>query len=347
MKSSFVLLLATITVVALSFYSCQTPSMTQCDSPKFEKLKGLSMVAQPDSFKYNPMLDVQKVKANWVAVIPYAFTRTNEPSVIYNTKKWQWWGERPIGVRTTIQLAKASGINVMLKPQIWVSQSWIGQLDFEKDTDWEKWEADYEKFMMIMTDIAVEEGVELFCIGTEFEIHAVERPEFWRQLIKKIRQKYSGKLTYAANWDNFEKTTFWDDLDYVGINAYFPLDDTKTPDVATLKKAWKKPLSKIQKLYCKYNKPILFTEFGYLSVDGCAYNTWELEDNLKTLPRNDNAQMNALEALFDTYWEKDWWAGGFLWKWYPDKKSHEGHYVKDYTPQGKISEKCLIKWYGK
>ena len=53
----------------------------------------------------------------------------------------------------------------------------------------------------------------------------------------------------------------------------------------------------------------------------------------------------GLEALFDTFWKKDWWAGGFLWKWYPDEKSHEGHYQRGYTPQGKLSEKCIEKWY--
>lgn len=304
------------------------------------------MVAQPDSFKYNPMPDVQKVNADWITVIPYGFTRTDRPSVTYNVKDWQWWGERPIGIRTTIQLAKKAGIHVMLKPQIWVPRSWTGKLDFD-DNDWKKWEEDYEKFILQMTKIAQEEGVGLFCIGTEFEIHAVKRPQFWRNLIKKIRSQYSGKLTYAANWDNFEKNTFWDDLDYIGVNAYFPLVKEKTPSISALKKSWKKPMSKIQKLYCQYEKPILFTEFGYLSVDGCAYNTWELEAQLKTLPRNDEAQMNALEALFDTFWQQEWWAGGFLWKWYPDEKSHEGNYNKDYTPQGKLAEKCVTKWYGK
>ena len=326
-------------------------SQTSKSTPKekitqFEKLKGLSIVARPDSFRYNPMIDVKSSNANWVTVIPYGFTRKNEANVRYNAK-WQWWGERPIGVRTTIQLAKEQGLKVMLKPQIWMMSGWVGHMDFDKESDWKTWEESYETFIMQMVDIANEEQVELFCVGTEFEIAAVKRATYWKGLIKKIRAKYNGKLTYAANWDKFEKITFWDDLDYIGIDAYFPLVNEKTPNVDVLKTAWKAPLSKIQKLHNETKIPILFTEFGYMSVDGSAYNTWELEAKVESIPTNEQAQVNALEALFETFWEKDWWAGGFLWKWYPDIKGQESNYAKYYTPQGKAAEKCIEKWYGK
>ncbi len=331
--------------------SCHSQKIMNCDAPKFEKIKGLSLVARPDSFKHNPMIDMQAVNAEWTAVIPYGFTRIGEPKVHYNKVKWQWWGERPIGIKTSIRLAKAAGIKTMLKPQIWLTEGWIGELDFEKDNDWKKWEKDYEVFILYMAQIAQEEGAEMLCIGTEFEIHAIKRPQFWRQIIQKIRQQYKGKLTYAANWDKFEKITFWDELDYIGIDAYFPLLNEKTPSVEALKKEWKKPLTKIQNLYCTYKKPILFTEFGYLSVDGTAYNTWELEAKLRSLDVNEVAQSNALEALFDTFWSKNWWAGGFIWKWYPDQISHQKedkiHYKRGYTPQGKLSEKCIKKWFSK
>lgn len=337
-----------ITIISFCIFfqiSCHSQKMTNCDAPAFEKIKGLTLVAQPDSFKYDPMPKMQSINAEWIAVIPYGITRIGQPSVRYNNG--QWWGETPIGIKTAIELAKASKLKVMVKPQIWIPRGWVGQLDFEKDSDWEKWEKDYEAYILLLAKIAAETSAEMFCIGTEFEIHVVKRPQFWRQLIQKIRPIYKGKLTYAANWDKFEKTTFWDDLDYIGVNAYFPLVNEKTPSVEALQKAWKKPLAKIQNLYCTYKKPILFTEFGYLSVDGAAYNTWDLEANLSNIKVNEMAQINALDALFATFWQKDWWAGGFLWKWYPDEKSHEGHFQRGYTPQGKLSEKCIKKWYGK
>jgi hypothetical protein len=50
--------------------------------------------------------------------------------------------------------------------------------------------------------------MELFCFGTELGNAIAKRPQYWSQLIVKIRKIYTGKLTYAANWDDFDKVPF-------------------------------------------------------------------------------------------------------------------------------------------
>jgi hypothetical protein len=57
-----------------------------------------------------------------------------------------------------------------------------------------------------------------------------------------------GKLTYAANWDDFDKVPFWNELDYIGIDAYFPLSNATTPSVLELNDAWQQHIKKIEKL---------------------------------------------------------------------------------------------------
>ena len=48
---------------------------------------------------------------------------------------------------------------------------------------------------------------------------------------------YSGKLTFGANWYlEYEDVTFWDDLDYIGIQAYFPLTKKENQGVDELVK---------------------------------------------------------------------------------------------------------------
>jgi len=49
------------------------------------------------------------------------------------------------------------------------------------------------------------------------------------KLIKKIREVYRGKLTYAAEGINAKNIEFWDALDYIGIDAYFALTDKINP----------------------------------------------------------------------------------------------------------------------
>ena len=307
-------------------------------------IDGLSFVAPPRGFSVDPMKAVQDIGADWIAVIPYAYTRKGEAKVHFNSQR-QWWGERPEGVIETIQRANKAGLKVMLKPQVYFPGSWPGDLDFDEENDWESWEKEYRDYIMTFVPIADSLKVELFCIGTEFKYSEQKRVPFWRKLAKDIRQQYNGKLTYASNWDCYNKMSFWDELDYIGIDAYFPLVNEKTPDHDALLKAWEQYIPDIRAIHKKTKKPVLFTEFGYLSVDGCAYNTWELESKVRDLPVNQQAQANALHALFSVFSKEDYWAGGFLWKWFPNMKGHEGYPSLDYTPQGKMGAKVLRNWY--
>ena len=82
-----------------------------------------------------------------------------------------------------------------------------------------------------MAKIADSLGVEMLCIGTEWKSAVRERPQFWSNVIDSVRKVYQGKLTYAANWDDYDDVPFWSKLDYIGVNAYWPLAKTKTPTI--------------------------------------------------------------------------------------------------------------------
>ena len=171
------------------------------------------------------------------------------------------------------------------------------------------------------------------------------RPQFWRKLIGEIREVYCGKLTYSANWDSYRSVPFWDLLDYIGISAYFPLVNEMNPSIRKIKSAWKPYVKEIEQVNDFYNKPILFTEYGFLSVDGTTYQNWELEKKINSLRVNEEAQADALEAMYSVFSKVDFWAGGFLWKWFPNDKGHEGYIDKDYTPKDKLAENVLKKWF--
>ncbi len=311
-----------------------------------DKIGGITMVAPPRAFVTDPMPAIKKVNANWVAFVPYAFIKKGAPTVQFGSFH-HWWGERKEGIIESVKLAKAQNLKIMLKPQVWISGSWVGEMEFKSEQDWKTWEETYRNYIMSFVDIAIAEDIEMICIGTEFRIAVEKRASFWRALIKEIRGKYDGLLTYSANWDSYERVPIWEDLDYIGISAYFPLTDFDTPNEMYLSFKWRKTVSKLSKFSEKNNKPILFTEYGYLSVDGAAGKTWELEKKVKKLDINEKAQANALSALYGAFWNKDWWAGGFLWKWFPNGMGHEGYPERDYTPQGKLGAEVISKWYQK
>lgn len=311
-----------------------------------QKIGGLTFVATPKPISEKSVLDIKNINVGWVTLVPYGFQRGFEGELVHNLER-QWWGEKVDGVEECIKMCKAQGIKIMIKPQIWVRGKWIGDLDYKTDAEWEKWENQYKNYLMAYVKVAVKTNADMICIGTEIRNSVAKRPQFWKGLIKEIKKTYKGKLTYSANWDDYSKISFWKDLDYIGISSYYPLVATKTPTVKELVSKWEPIKRELGRYSKRFEKKILFTEYGYLTVDGCTGKTWELEKNLKSLPKNEEAQKNAYEALYSVFWKEDFWAGGFIWKWFPDGMGHEGQPDKDYTPQGKLAESVVKRWYGK
>jgi hypothetical protein len=153
---------------------------------------------------------------------------------------------------------------------------------------------------------------------------------------------HKGKLTYAAEWDEYEQSTFWEKLDYIGVNAYFPLSSATVPEVAVLHSSWDRVLPNLEALSDEYGLPILFTEYGYRSVEGAAGKQWELDDR----PFNETAQALAYDAFFEKVWITPWCAGGFVWKW-RFFEGAGGTGDRSYTPQGKRAMEVIRKAYRK
>jgi hypothetical protein len=315
--------------------------VTQCFS---QKINGVSFVASNTPVTNETIQSVIEVNANWVTLMPFGFMKTtSEVSIQYNTKR-QWWGETKEGISATATEFHSEKIKIMLKPQIWIPNGgFTGQIAMKNEQDWITFEKNYETFILSYAQVASDLQLDLFCIGTELNNFVISRPEFWKQLLLKIKKIYKGKLTYAENWDTYQDVPFIKELDYIGIDAYFPLVNEKTPTVAAIEKAWKPIKTGIKELSLKYKKPILFKEFGYQSKD---YATAEPWNHSKTNEVNMIAQKNALEAIFNQFWKENWFAGGFLWKWY-DKKTAGGSNNSDYTIQNKPSEALVRLWYKK
>lgn len=324
-------------LIALLFLNCQGQK---------SKINGISFVAAPQEISLENIDPLVQVNANWAAVMPFGFVKSlNAPDVIYNTER-QWWGERRDGVKRTIEMLNRKGIKVMLKPQLWVWRGeFTGTIEMKDEQDWQVLEKSYEEFIMVYAELASELNVPLLCIGTELHTFVQKRTQFWHNLILRIREVYKGKLTYAENWDQFNNTKIWKKLDYIGIDAYFPLSDSKTPDIEELKSGWVKHKEEIVRTSIEFQKPILFTEYGYRSVDYTGLKPWDSHRSNNDI--NLKAQENALTAIHETFWKEEWFAGGFLWKWFYNHNEAGGKDDNRFTIQNKPSEELIRQLYQK
>ncbi len=100
----------------------------------------------------------------------------------------------------------------------------------------------------------------------------------WRDVAKRARNVFSGRLTLAANFDNYHEVAFWDALDFIGINAYFPLRESlETPlSEAGLTDAWQEIFAKIDAFRSTHEltQPVVFTELGYTRWQGVTVAPW-------------------------------------------------------------------------
>lgn len=107
--------------------------------------------------------------------------------------------------------------------------------------------------------------------------------QHWKKIIAATRKHFSGKITYAANFDNYMNVAFWEDLDFIGINAYFGL---RNPNAtfnnpkelkSALKSGWEVALGEVNSFRLFQNlldKPLLFTELGYVNRESSTIEPW-------------------------------------------------------------------------
>lgn len=308
------------------------------------KMNGVSFVASRQEVTQEHVDPIVEVNASHAAVMPFGFIRDlSSPKIIFDSER-QWYGETRKGAKQYVELLHKNGISVMLKPQIWVSRGeFTGSIKMEAEEDWKLLESTYEDFIVTYAGLAEEANIDLLCIGTELEQFIANRPDYWIALVKKIKAVYKGKLTYAANWDEYTRTPFWKDLDYIGIDAYFPLSEEKTPTAEQLKAGWQKWKTPISELSKKIKKPVIFTEFGYRSMDYTAKKPWLVDRNEEGV--NFEAQAIATKAIFEEFWPEDWFAGGYIWKWFIDHEESGGLDCNRFTPQNKDAEEVIRAHY--
>ncbi|MBF0253353.1 MAG: hypothetical protein HQL29_05995 [Candidatus Omnitrophica bacterium] len=248
-------------------------------------------------------------------------------------------------INHAIKTAHKLGLKVMLKPHIDLlddqgSGYWRADIGFYKEEDWNDWFNSYEKFIMHYAKIAKKNKVALYCVGTELSF-ASQKTDKWKELIKNVRSSFDGKITYAANWDNYKNIKFWDDLDFAGIDAYFPLSYKSNPTLEDLKKGWLNWAVEIEGFFNETKKPILFTEIGYPSGSNAPSEPWKT-------PSNGNAdveiQAKCYKAFFETVCEKPWLAGVYWWQWAPTIYGG-GKNNRLFTPLNKPAANILAEKY--
>lgn len=129
---------------------------------------------------------------------------------------------------------------------------------------------------------------------------------YWGKVITVAKKHFHGKLTYAANFDNYNKVAFWPLLDMMGINAYYKLRNIEDSDknlYETLYENWELIFSEIDTFKTKNNikeMPVIFTEMGYTKRKNCTLEPWAADGFSVIEGKTENKLMVWKEQSSDT-----------------------------------------------
>lgn len=302
------------------------------------------------------MQRVKELGANWVSITPFGYGQQSAQQIPTRYRHSRFRSESLDTMRKLTRMAHAQGLAVMLKPHLWYARGgeWRGDIRPQDEAAWWRFYRGYGEFLRPYLRMAQEEKVELFCIGTEL-CSTTDNEELWRKLIADARKIYPGQLSYAAHWrEELWCIRFWDALDLVGVQAYFPLVEfgDRRATQAQMRGGWEPWMQRLRELASKTKKSILFTELGYQPRVGTTHEPWLW--NMPT-PYSEAAQRDAFAAFFQAAAaelamsggsaesKRPWLLGVHIWKWF--SYTRRPHRRVDFSPQGLPAELVLRQWF--
>ena len=236
-----------------------------------------------------------------------------------------------------ISWIRQAGMQVVMKPHVDViDDSYRGEI---QPADRDRWFRSYGDFMDHFATFSASHSVDMFVVGTELKTLSTETDR-WRAVIQLVRDRFFGPLTYAANWDEVDQIQLWDDLDAIGVDAYYPLSEEggPAPTVPALVTAWQGIAGQLQAKSEQWERPVILTEVGYPSQIGATVKPYEVTGQ----PADQNIQAMAYRATFEALSGSDWLKGISWWSWRADAGPEENLEI-DYPPKGKKAQGVLAQ----
>lgn len=251
-------------------------------------------------------------------------------------------------LRSVVKYARSLGLSVAFKVHLEVRghpQIWRGRIDPKNRKRWFK---EYGDELVRYGRLGARAGVGLFVLGAELTRvteNSVRKDngKRWISMIARVRKVFRGKLTYDTDWSRTPGTIgFWKKLDFIAISGYYPLSAAGSP--AALRKAWARiDRSRIQPMWRRHHKKIVFGEIGYRSITGTHNDPPEF---VKCGVYDEQAQVRAYEAVFSYWRTRPYFAGVHLWQWNIDAARGWRPTVGDFTAQDKAAEQTMTRWFG-
>lgn len=278
---------------------------------------------------------------NWVSITPFGRIWSLQSTDIAMDFEAPYEDNRA-AVREVVRQAHARGIRVLIIPHLWVETTgWRGEIDPGSPEGWADYQESYRRFVTAWAEDAAAAGADAFSIGVECKSWSGRFGGFWTSLIADVRARFDGILTYSANWDEAEDVLFWDQLDLIGINAFYPLADHDGASFEAYVEGAMRARDAVADLAGVLDMPVLFVEVGYTTRADAAVQPWLWPDDMEEVVIDEREQARALLASFRAFLPEPWFVGFFVWRYYADLDDVSQEAIWGFSPHGKRAEALL------
>lgn len=294
--------------------------------------RGVNLIATPDAPLGSPACErslrhLRDLGGNGVALIPFLWQPApGDPRIVLGD------AVSTDQLRAGIRQARSLGLRVLVKPHVWVPQTWAGAIAFTRTDDQAEWLRRYRTLLLDLATLAQTEGADALAIGTE--LRGVSGDPGWPDLIRDLRDRFRGQITYVAHWDGeLDRLPFRPLLDIASISLYPPLgaDDAGLP-------------ARIDALAAGLaaQGPLWIGELGLRSAVNGQAKPWESPEERDATPDGD------LQARVLDHWltalDRHGLHDVLLWRWFSDPAAG-GPQDTDFTLQGKPAEAVLRRHF--
>ncbi|MBN1652166.1 MAG: hypothetical protein JXA30_00140 [Deltaproteobacteria bacterium] len=281
--------------------------------------------------------------ANWISITPFGRIWSLKSTEILMDFEAPYQQNREAIAKFIVQ-ARERGLQVMLIPHLWVeTEGWRGEIDPGSDEGWKLYQASYRSFVMSWAKDAQAWGADGFSIGVECKSWSGRFGEYWTRMIEDIRSVFGGLLTYSSNWDEVDNVLFWDRLDLIGVNAFYPLAHHNEASYEQYLAGARQAIEPLGQLSRDLDMPVLFVEVGYTTRPNAAVEPWIWPDTMKDVVVDEWEQARAISAVLEAALPHRWLVGFFIWRYYSDIDDLSQEAIWGFSPHGKLAERVLTE----
>lgn len=301
------------------------------------------------SYSAELLNELVRMGANWISITPFGRIWSLKSTEILMDFEAPYQQNR-IAVRTMIEQAHQRGLRVLMVPHLWVQTGgWRGEIDPGSEKGWRAYQASYRSFVLRWAKDAALAHADAFSIGVECKSWSGRYGGFWSDLIREIRRIFPGILTYSSNWDEAPDVVFWDQLDLIGINAFYPLADHDNATYDEYVAGAKAAIGPLRQLSEELEMPVLFVEIGYTTRANAAVKPWLWPDTMENVVVDESEQARAISAILEAALPNPWLVGFFLWRYYANIDDVSQEAIWGFSPHGKTTESLLeqifsVRW---